>query len=106
MPTTGSPVSRMFVHPYCGAVGVSHGSTKLFTNGSSPHSAISWLSAWMSCSAQAEFGLKRPGRTYEAHENVCTGALPLLCPEPFVWLGTLPAPWKPITQQTNGLLKR
>ena len=51
--TTGSPVSRMSVQPYCGAVGVSHGSTKLFTNGSSAHSAISWLSAWMSCSAQS-----------------------------------------------------
>ena len=40
------------MHPYCGAVGVSHGSTQLFTNGSSAHSAISWLIAWMSWSAQ------------------------------------------------------
>src|SRR4051794_26982911 len=41
IPTTGSPVSRIFVQPYCGAVGVNHGSTQLFTNGSSAHSAIS-----------------------------------------------------------------
>src|SRR6476659_6778271 len=48
MPTTGSPVSRIPVHPYCGAVGVTHGLTQLFTNGSSAHSATSWLRAWMS----------------------------------------------------------
>src|SRR6184192_762912 len=47
-PTTGSPVSRTPVHPYCGAVGVSHGLTALFTNGSSSHSATSFESAWMS----------------------------------------------------------
>ena len=43
--TTGSPVSRMLLQPYCGAVGVSQGSTRLLTNGSSAHSEISWLSA-------------------------------------------------------------
>src|SRR5437879_6280175 len=53
IPTTGSPVSRMLVHPYWGAVGVSHGSTKLLTNGSSPHSATSWLIGWMSWTAQS-----------------------------------------------------
>jgi hypothetical protein len=41
------------VQPYCGAVGVSQGSTVLLTNGSSAHSAISWERAWMSCSAQS-----------------------------------------------------
>src|SRR4051794_33093172 len=58
MPTTGSPVSRIGVQPYCGAVGVIHGLTQLFTNGSSPHSATSWLSAWMSAMYGAE---NRPG---------------------------------------------
>src|SRR3954465_10065722 len=58
MPTTGSPVSRTGVQPYCGAVGVIHGLTQLFTNGSSPHSATSWLSAWMSAMYGAE---NRPG---------------------------------------------
>src|SRR5436305_3922729 len=58
IPTTGSPVSRIDVHPYCGAVGVSHGSTQLFTNGSSPHSATSWLKAWMSAMYGA---VNRPG---------------------------------------------
>src|SRR6476620_3275238 len=48
MPTTGSPVSRRFVHPYCNAVGVSHGLTMLLRKGSSPHSATAWLSPWMS----------------------------------------------------------
>src|SRR6478736_5360227 len=47
-PTTGSPVSRTPVQPYCGAVGVSQGCTALSTNGSSSHSATSCESAWMS----------------------------------------------------------
>src|SRR5438445_6754778 len=48
IPTTGSPVSRMPVQPYCGAVGANHGLTQLLTYGSSAHSATSWLRAWMS----------------------------------------------------------
>ncbi len=48
-PTTGSPVSRIEVQPYCGAKSrSSHGWTKLLTNGSSYHSETSWLKAWMS----------------------------------------------------------
>lgn len=35
MSTTGSPGSRTLLQPYWGAVGVSHGSTVLLTNGSS-----------------------------------------------------------------------
>src|SRR5438309_7961801 len=93
MPTTGSPVSRRSVQPYCGAVGVSHGSTKLLMNGSSAHSATSWLSAWISCSAQLEIGPKKPGVTYEAHAQVCTDWLPLpFCGPLLVWDGTGPAP--------------
>src|SRR6266550_5725585 len=100
MPTTGSPVSRRSVQPYCGAGGVSHGSTKLLMNGSSAHSATSWLSAWMSCSAHAEIGPKKPGVTYDAQAQVCTGWLPFPFIGPFdVCDGTGPAPWKPITQQ-------
>jgi hypothetical protein len=45
------------VHPYCGAVGVTHGSTLLFTNGSSPHSATSWLRPWMSVTKWLASGL-------------------------------------------------
>ena len=31
------------MHPYCGAVGVSHGCTRLLTNRSPYHSETSWL---------------------------------------------------------------
>ena len=84
------------MQPYCGAVGVSQGSTVLFTNGSSAHSETSWLSPWMSCSAQSvpPFGrAKMPGDRYDAQANVCTDALPF---EPVF---CVVAPWKPITQQ-------
>src|SRR5947199_7919812 len=94
----------MLVQPYWGAVGVSQGSTKLLMNGSSAHSETSWLRGSMSCNAQFEMGPKKPGVTYDAHAQVCTGWLPLpFCGPLDVCDGTGPAPWKPITQQFSGL---
>src|ERR1700747_3419158 len=108
MATTGSPVSMRPLQPYWGAVGVSHGSMVLLTNGSSAHSEISWLSAWMSCSAQSvpPFGrAKNPGEVHEAHAHVWTPWLPFPFIGPLlVWDGTGPAPWKPITQQLSGFV--
>src|SRR5690348_18075899 len=105
MPTTGSPVSSTGVQPYCGAVGVNHGSTLLFTNGSSAHSETSWLRAWMSCSAQSvpPFArAKTPGEVYDANAYVCTVWLPCQCVDPVPWPWTSLAPWNPITQQLFG----
>src|SRR5947199_393745 len=99
MPTTGSPVSSTPVQPYCGAVGVNHGLTALFTNGSSPHSEISCESAWMSrIQKPPVFGSfelpKVPGAVYAAKANVCSDVEPLFeCTLPVPSPCGCPAPW-------------